>query len=324
MSELGQFHRIEDIRKTWANEAYDFTPWLRDNISLLSEALNLGREGLIVEGIEVPVGAYSADVVCKDTTKETEETVLIENQYGRSDHDHLGKIITYSSGLSASTVVLVCEKLREEHRTALTWLNSITNDTHNFFAVELELWRINDSPVAPKFNVVVKPDNWARIAENTKRATEKGELTDVKKLYLSYWGALREYIISMGVLDDDTLLRPRKPLPQQWTGFSVGKSGLELNAVINARDKWIRADLTMHGKNAVNWHKQLSEDAENIEKEIGFSLEWDVLEGTQQRVAITKDFDPSDKASWNEQHEWLYEKLGALHNAFCNRVKQLS
>lgn len=324
MSDLGKFHRIDNIRETWANEAYDFTPWLRDNVSLLSEALGLGRDGLIVEGIEVPVGAYSADVVCKDMTKETEETVLIENQYGRSDHDHLGKIITYSSGLSASTVVLVCENLREEHRTALTWLNTITNDTHNFFAVELELWRINDSPVAPKFNVVVKPDNWARIAETTKRTTEKGELSDIKKLYLGYWGALREHIITVSEIVEDTPLRPRKPLAQMWTGFSIGKSGLELNAFINGRDKWIRAELTMHGANAVSWHKQLSEDIENIEQELGFSLKWEKLDGTQQRISITKGFDPSDKAGWGEQHEWFYHKLNAMHRAFCNRVKQLS
>ena len=324
MSDLGHFQRIDNIRDTWANEAYDFTPWLRDNISLLSEALGLGRQGLIVEGIEVPVGAYSADVVCKDMTKETEETVLIENQFGRSDHDHLGKIITYSSGLNASTVVLICEKLREEHRTALTWLNTITNNTHNFFAVELELWRINDSPAAPKFNVVVKPDNWARIAETTKHATEKGELSDTKKLYLGYWGALREYIITVSELIKDTPLRPRKPLPQMWTGFSIGKSGLELNAFINGRDKWIRAELTMHGENAVSWHKQISKDAETIESELGFPLEWKYLEGTQQRISITKETDPSDKADWGEQHEWLYEKLNAMHGVFSSRIKQLS
>ncbi|NOR61509.1 MAG: DUF4268 domain-containing protein [Rhodobacteraceae bacterium] len=323
MSDLGQFHRIDNIRETWAHEAYDFTPWLSDNISLLSKALGLGREGLIVEGIEVPVGAYSADVVCKDTTKEIDETVLIENQYGRSDHDHLGKTITYASGLSAATIVLICEKLREEHRTALTWLNTITNDTHNFFAVELELWRINDSPVAPKFNVVVKPDNWARIAENTKRTTEKGELSETKKLYLGYWGALREYIITISDLIESTSLRPRKPLPQMWTGFSIGKSGVELNAFINKRDKWIRADLTMHGANAVSWLEQLSEDAELVERELGFPLEWKKLNGTEQRISVTKSFDPSDKANWGVQHEWLYNKLNAMHRVFSNRIKRL-
>ena len=323
MPDLGQFHRIDNIRETWAHEAYDFTPWLSDNISLLSKALGLGREGLIAEGIEVPVGAYSADVVCKDTTKETDETVLIENQYGRSDHDHLGKTITYASGLNAATIVLICEKLREEHRTALTWLNTITTDTHNFFAVELELWRINDSPVAPKFNVVVKPDNWARIAENTKRTTEKGELSETKKLYLGYWGALREYIITISDLIESTSLRPRKPLPQMWTGFSIGKSGVELNAFINKSDKWIRADLTMHGANAVSWLEQLSEDAELVERELGFPLEWEKLNGTEQRISVTKSFDPSDKANWGVQHEWLYYKLNAMHRVFSNRIKRL-
>lgn len=325
MSELGKFVRIKNLKGTWANEAYDFTPWLAGNLDLLSEALGLGQDGLELVDTEVPVGAYSADIVCTDTTQDTPETVLIENQYGRSDHDHFGKIITYASGLTASTIVLVCETLREEHRTALTWLNSITEDSHKFFAVELELWRINDSPIAPRFNVVVNPDNWARMAELAKKSEASGELTELKKLYLKYWGTFREYFITMNGVIDDIPSRPRKPLPQQWTGYSIGKSGVEINLAVNTQAQFLRVELTLHGSRAKERKEKLLQQKQEVEKELGYNLEWDDLQGTQQCVRLHKyGVDPTDVEDWENQHNWLFSRLRDFHKVFHHRVKAFS
>ena len=325
MSALGSFHRIRDIRRLWPHEAQDFTPWLASQVTLLSEALGLGPEGLTVQDTEVPVGAFSADIVAIDTTRQTDETVLIENQYGRSDHDHFGKLLTYASGLKATTVVLICEKLREEHRTALTWLNTITTDDHRFFAVELELWRIDDSAPAPRFNVVVQPDDWARMAATTKKAEASGALTELKKSYLQYWGEFREYVSGMVEVIDDLPLRPRKPLPQQWTGFSIGKSGIELNAGLNTQRQWIKMELTLNGPKARAWFVALASQKDVIETEIGYPLNWEELSGTQQRIAVYHpNQDPTDRDSWKKQHAWLYDRLREFHSVFSPRVKALS
>lgn len=324
MSDLGRLERVRDIRATWPNEAQDFTPWLRDHASELSQALGLGSEDLTVQDIEVPVGAYFADMVCIDTSQPEDEIVLVENQYGRSDHDHFGKIITYASGLKAATVVLICETLREEHRTALTWLNSITNDDHKFFAIELELWKIADSPIAPRFNVVVAPDNWARIAERAKKSEASGELTELKKLYLGYWGAFREHARTMLEMIDDMPLRPRKPLPQQWTGYSIGKSGIEINCSVNTRDQWIRVELTFYGSAGKPRRDALHSDRAAIEAELGYPLEWPELDGLQQRVAVIKArVDPQSKDDWSNQHDWLYERVRDFYRVFHTRVKGL-
>lgn len=325
MTLLGQFHRVRNIRTVWPNEARDFTPWLASQIGALSEALGLGETGLEVQDTEVPVGAYFADIVAKDMTQTGEPLVLIENQYGRSDHDHFGKILTYASGLEASTVVLICEHLREEHRTALTWLNTITGDDHAFFAVELELWRIDDSPVAPKFNVVVEPDDWARMAKAVKRAETQGELTDLKKLYVQYWGAFRDYVIARNETDGTTWLRPRKPQPQQWTGFAIGRSGIELNATLNSLNNWIKAELTLNGPQAAGWRNALLTEQAEIEAELGFALEWDELKGTQQALRVyCEGQDPTQAEDWPRQHAWLYDRLTDLYRVFYERVRGVS
>lgn len=128
-----------DVRNAWVNEASEFTPWLarQENLDLLGETLGLSLEP---ESVEQEVGSFRADIVCRDTN--VESTVLIENQLVSSDHDHLGKLLTYAAGLNAKTVIWVVTQIRDEHRAALDWLNAITPDDYRFFGLEIELWRI--------------------------------------------------------------------------------------------------------------------------------------------------------------------------------------
>jgi hypothetical protein len=169
---LGRLERV-DLRQVWQNEAGDFTPWLarEDNIALLGETIGLELE---VEAEEKGVGPFRADILCKDTA--TNNWVLVENQLERTDHTHLGQLLTYAAGLQAVTIVWVAERFTDEHRAALDWLNEITDGRFNFFGLEIELWRIGDSPVAPKFNVVCKPNNW------TQTITEIEDLSETKRL----------------------------------------------------------------------------------------------------------------------------------------------
>ena len=158
-----------DLREVWESEALDFTPWLAqpENMTLLGKAIGIELE---VETQEKSVGPFRADILCKDTT--TGDWVLIENQLERTDHTHLGQLLTYAAGLEAVTVVWVAGRFTDEHRAALDWLNAITAPTYAFFALEVELWRIDDSPVAPKFNVVSKPNDWSKTLKQAASAAQ--------------------------------------------------------------------------------------------------------------------------------------------------------
>ena len=148
-TQLGRLEK-DDLRTIFASEAGDFTPWLAKEENLLLLGQTIGFE-LVLEAQEKSVGPFRADVLCKDTA--TEHWVLIENQLERTDHTHLGQLITYAAGLKTVTIVWIASPFTEEHRAALDWLNEITDNRFNFFGLEIELWRIGNSPVAPKFNM---------------------------------------------------------------------------------------------------------------------------------------------------------------------------
>ena len=154
--EIGTFEQVS-VRSVWPKEAGDFTPWLAENVELMSDALGMELE---LEGQEVSVGAYSADLVFRDLPSDA--LVVVENMYGSTDHDHLGKLITYAAGLDASYAVLLTETFRAEHRSALNWLNSISTEGCGFFGLSLEVWRIAGSIPAPRLRVDVQPDDWSK------------------------------------------------------------------------------------------------------------------------------------------------------------------
>ena len=177
---LGRLTRVE-LRDIWLSEASDFTPWLagEENLAVLSEALAIDLE---LEAQEKSVGPFRADILCKDIG--TGAWVLIENQLERTDHNHLGQLLTYASGLEAVTIIWIAARFTEEHRSTLDWLNKITDDSFRFFGLEVELWKIGSSPAAPKFNIVSKPNDWSRSVAQAARAIDETELSDIRRLQL--------------------------------------------------------------------------------------------------------------------------------------------
>ncbi len=169
---LARLERV-DLREEWKTEAQDFTPWLAqaDNLALLSETLNMELKTM---GQEASVGPFRADILCRDTLDDS--WVLIENQLERTDHTHLGQLLTYAAGLQTVTIIWVAATFNDEHRAALDWLNEITDERFRFFGLEVELWKIGDSPAAPKFNIVSKPNEWAHSAS---KATRRPRFTDL-------------------------------------------------------------------------------------------------------------------------------------------------
>jgi hypothetical protein len=176
MTNLGKLEKV-DLRKVWADEAGVFTPWLaqEENIKLLGDTIGIE---LKVEAQEKPVGPFSADILCKDTVNN--QWVLIENQLERTDHTHLGQLMTYAAGLDAVTIIWIAQRFTDEHRAAMDWLNEITEEDIVFFGLEIELWQISGSPVAPKFNIISKPNEWSKTIKRTARQWD--EATFMKAL----------------------------------------------------------------------------------------------------------------------------------------------
>ena len=315
--EMGRLERV-DLRDAWKSEAGDFTPWLakEDNIKLLADAIGVGD--LEVEAQEKNVGRYRADILCRDT-EATDRWVLIENQLERTDHIHLGQLITYAAGLDAATIVWVSRQFTDEHRAALDWLNEITPEKILFFGVEIELWRIGSSPIAPKFNVVSKPNDWTKPSGELRSRRYSEGLTDTQRLQLEYWRAFREFMERRG-----GSIKPTKPHPQQWMTFSIGRTGFLLYTVVGVRDGKIGVQLVIQGSDAKAHYNLLEGQRETIETEVDERFEWQELRGRKEsHIEMWNEYDPKDQQGWQEQHRWLFDKLQVFHRVFAERVKAL-
>lgn len=316
MSALGKLQKVE-LRHAWRTEAQDFTPWLaeEDNIAQLGEALGLELE---VEAVEQSVGPFRADILCKETS--TGRFVLIENQLERTDHTHLGQLMTYAAGLDAVTIVWIAATFADEHRAALDWLNEITAADVRFFGLEVELWRIADSPVAPRFNIVSKPNDWSKLTATSKRVIAEGDLSPTRALQQEYWSAAEDRLRASGYP-----LNPVKAQAQSWIAHGIGRTGVSLNMAMNTQAHFIRVEIYLGGARAKGYFHLLKQSRDEIEAALGFALDWQGLpEKSDARICITRDAtDPTDRVRWPEQHEWLVGNLTAFHRVFRPLVRNL-
>lgn len=322
MTALGRLERVLNIRTVWPGEETHFTPWLAqsENIAVLSDTLGLGPEGLQVEGVELPLpgGGYHADILCRLTGGADGDFVLIENQFGKSNHDHLGKLLTYASGLKARTVILIGETIREEHRAALDWLNAMSNDEHRFFACEIELWRIGDSPPAPRFNVVVQPNEWTRSAE-AQGKNVVGVLSETRVWQRSYWEAFESLLAAR-----KGRVRAVKAQPQGWMSHGLGRAGFSLNTSVNIWENWVRGEIYLSGPNADTFFRQLLDQKHPVEAEFGQALVWHDSASQDRKIYCERVFpDLRNQTGWPSQHQWLADTLDSLHRVFHDRVKAL-
>lgn len=317
MTTLGKLEPVQ-LRQVWEHEAQEFTPWLARNENLAELGRAIGIE-LEIVGQEQNVGPYRADVLCKDTL--TQGFVLIENQLEKTNHNHLGQILTYAAGLGAKTVVWIAERFTDEHRAALDWLNEITEEDYGFFALEIELWRIGQSPPAPKFNVVCRPNDWRRAVVDSTRTS--GEMPERKKFYLHYWTDFREFLVQRAT----TTLRPQKPSGDHWTSYAIGRSGFWLSATASVEKDRLGAELfvrpsDMDPKDAF---RRLHAEQAVIEADAGFALDWQELpdaKGSRIAVYLT-DVPLENEADWPRQFDWLAGRLEGLDRALRRRVKAL-
>ncbi|WP_379546829.1 DUF4268 domain-containing protein [Qipengyuania sp. DSG2-2] len=322
MTNLSRLERVP-LREIWLGEATHFTPWLaeEENLEILAETLGLSLE---LEATEKFVGPFRADILCKDIGSGS--LVLIENQLEKTDHNHLGQLLTYASGLEAVSIVWIASKFTEEHRSTLDWLNRITEDQFRFFGLEVELWKIADSPAAPKFNVISQPNNWSQAVSKAAHALDEKELSETKLLQRQYWDGLHDELDKQG----GPISGNRKAQPQNWMNYPVGRAGFTLGTAMHLWDKWVRAELYISGPDAKAYFDQLLMMREEIENELAETLHWDRMDDlpddvrTDVRISLLgSDFDPNNEDQWSQQHEWLAKNLNRFHGVFAPRVRAL-
>ena len=285
--------RIHDLRKVWPHEANDFTKWLAadSNLEELGNAVGIDID---LEERESSVGSFSVDLYA--TESGSGRKIIIENQLEDTNHDHLGKLITYASGKDAEVVIWIVKRARDEHRQAIEWLNQHTDSNIGFFLVEIELWQINDSLLAPKFNVVEKPNDWAKTMKSIEGMSE----TD--RLKLEFWQAFNDQMDKDPKFHQEFTLH--KPQAQHWYDLSIGTSAFHISLNINTQKKKIDAGLYINEDKEL-FHR-FEEHADIFRETIGKDVEFRDA-GKSSRILLYHSINVKDRAKWSEAATWLFK-----------------
>ena len=245
MVDLGAIEKV-DLREVWPNEASDFTPWLAENLDKLGEALGLDLE---LQSAEAAVGAFSLDVLAHDLG--SNRPVIIENQLEATNHDHLGKLLTYAAGYDAYAVVWLTRDFRDEHRQALDWLNQRTGDDTQFFGVVVEAWKIDESRPAPHFRPVAMPNEWQKRAATESATNSFSNVSERGERYRAFFQSLIDTL-----REEHRFTNARKGLAQSWYNFSSGFSGVGYNPCFVYNRNVARVEVYI-GRHDRDWNKKL-------------------------------------------------------------------
>ena len=317
MTETTGLGRIEkaDLREAWPHEAADFTPWLADHVSELGAALGLELE---LESEEAPVGKFSLDLLARDTG--TNRPVIIENQLESTDHDHLGKLLTYAGGYDANVIVWIAKDFRDEHRQAVDWLNQHTDEDTKFFGVVVEVWKIDGSRPAPHFNIVAAPNEWRREAV---RGVREAKASDKNLRYQAFFQELMDALRKRGFTN------ARKAQLQSWYFFSAGHAQRVQFGATFAQGKKARIEVYIDNTDRV-WNKalfdRLTERKESIESDLSEILEWERLDDRRaSRIAVVRPGSIDDNPeTLKEIESWMIDKLLDFKRVFGPRLDELA
>lgn len=308
---IGKIERVP-LREVWKHEAIDLTRWLQDNIDVLNDAIDLNLSN---PEREQSAGTFNVDIVAED---ETGNPVIIENQLEKSDHDHLGKVITYLVAMGAKAAVWIVSDPRPEHIASISWLNE--SSSANFYLIKLEAIKIGGSPPAPLFTVIVGPSEEGKVVGKAKK--------DLAERYIireKFWAKL------LDAAKDKTKLH-RNITPQQyaWLGTGAGKQGLGFNYSVRKNEAQVELYID-RGKEKEEENKylfeQLYKHKEAIESSFGEPLEWQNLEGRRAcriRKKITRGGYRDNEDKWPEIHELMIDAMIKLEKAFRPYISKLA
>lgn len=307
ITKMGKLKEV-DIRKLWGHEQYDFSNWLADNLDELNDEI-----GLTLSEVEkeVYVGAYRCDLVGQDEV--TGEKVIIENQLEKSNHDHLGKIITYASGLDASVIVWIVKEAREEHRSAIEWLNNNTSKNINFFLIEIHAYQIGNSEYAPKFEVVEKPNDFIK---NAKNQSGSGEMNKRQSERLEFWTQFNEVVAERG-----KPFNIRKATTDHWYDIAIGISGAHIALNLVNKENCVVVELYISDDKEL--YDMLYEKKNEIEQKIGLSLDWRRLNDKKASRVIYKieGLNFEDHSNYTELMNEMIDKAQLFTNVFKEYVR---
>jgi len=309
MLALGQIIEIP-LKEIWAGEATDFTPWLAENLSVISEKLGLELE---LEGVETSAGDFSADIVARDLA--TNRKVIIENQYGNTDHKHLGQIITYSSVLNAGIVIWIAEKIRLEHKSAIDFLNNNLKEDLQIFALEASVIRIDDSKPAFNLKVVSMPSDKFSVVSASSAAT-----SETKEKYRAYFQVL---IDELRVVHKFTNAKAAQP--QNWYTFSSDNSKYYKYSTSFAQGGKVRVEVYIDcGDKAINEaiFDRLYDNKAELNSAFGSDLEFEKLDSKRAcRIAVYRDGDIDiESEELIEVRKWAVSNLIKMKQAISRYV----
>ncbi|WP_157985206.1 DUF4268 domain-containing protein [Lentzea terrae] len=308
---LGRLRRVANIRDIWSHEAVAFTPWLAKHIDVLGDELGMQ---LTVVATEVPIGEFRLDIHAED---EQGRPVVIENQLEPSDHSHLGQLVVYASGLGASSVIWVATRLRDDHRSALEWLNNSTPPGVGFFGIEIEAVRIGESSPAPVFNVVVQPNDWSKAVKQAGSVPATA-LAEVRMVFF-------ERVFVLLATKYSTIKTPRVQ-PANWVSFASGpfgyyslsfsRSGYRIEVYLDMGDKELTKALFDH------FHGNRAE----LEQDLGLKLSWERLnERRASRLAIYREnFDLHNPDEVEQVALWTVDQVAKLHGKLDTQLRTLA
>lgn len=300
------------LREIWRNEAKDFTTWLAENIDTLSEEIGIP---LSIMSREKAVGNFSLDLIAEDSDG---QITIIENQLEKTNHDHLGKVLTYLSNLDAKTAIWISSDPREEHVKAINWLNEYTPEDISFYLVKIEAVRIGESEPAPMFSIIAEPTEIAKSV-----GQEKKEYAERHYLRKEFWTQLIEKLKRRTKLHANL-----SPVIYHWIGTGAGRSGIGYNYVVT--NDYVSSEVYLdRGKDYPTLNKErfdaLYENKEAIEKAFGSQLSWERLDKKRaSRIIIRfKDFGLKNKETWNEAQEKMIDSMIRMEKAFKPYIEKL-
>jgi hypothetical protein len=318
MVSIGKLEKVE-LRTVWENEASDFTPWLLQNAEYLSEVLNMDLE---LSASEHGVGPYSVDLIGRDASNDC--VVIIENQLEKTDHRHLGQLITYAATTDAVVIVWIAKKFTDEHRQAIDFLNSLSNESNKgrFYGIEVSAVRIGNSLPAAQFEVVARPND--AHTSQVEAVRDLIEPTGRRLMYRNFWKMYLEKV----ELNSPGLTNRSAPWNSSWFDVTKRLNGLaHISLVFNNKSR-VNVQLYISGGDAEENReafRYLHSHKEEIEREIGIELWWESSDG--KRFCRIAAFMPGDRdISMTDQYDdiatWMLEMNKRFKTVFIPFLDQ--
>ena len=300
------------LRDVWAHEAHDFTRWLAEDENLQSLSEAVGMEITLIQ-TEAKVGKFNVDILAEESI--TEKKIIIENQLEVTNHDHLGKLITYAAGHDAKAAIWIVKEVSDEHKKSIEWLNNISDEGIGFFLIKIELLQIENSSPAPRFELISSPNEWAKVLKNTKQNQNN---TDTKLSYLKFW----ENFVAYGEQKNPGYVS-RKPHPHHWYDVSFGTSEGHIALTISKKGLVNCGVYINDNKGLYNF---LLSHKDEIESKVDKPLQWiEANKATRIYLQENKFENIFDEQNQKETFDWFMNNIQLFIDTFSgyiNKYKQ--